>query len=166
MFLRLFQLPQRSRCASCATVRVVSRRSRAAMTSLSPSPLGRLASSSSFQPRRLSSSAAPFDSYPAAGPIGPERKPAVLSGDRHRQQADHLQWQHNGANLTDSALLSGSQYASLTLFELQAADAGSYRVLITSSYGSVTSTVAALTVQVPPPAFCGRVPPGLELWSG
>ena len=67
------------------------------------------------------------------------------------------QWQCNGTNLTDNASISGSQYASLTLFSAQAADAGSYRVIVTNSYGSVTSSVAQLTVTGGPAA-----PPHLQ----
>jgi alpha-tubulin suppressor-like RCC1 family protein len=59
------------------------------------------------------------------------------------------QWQHNGINLTDNARLNGSQYASLTLFSLHAGDAGNYLVIVTNSYGSVTSAVAVLRVARP-----------------
>jgi hypothetical protein len=63
------------------------------------------------------------------------------------------QWQRDGDNLMDNPHLSGSQYASLTLFDLQGADAGSYRVIISNSYGNVTSAVVTLTVQDTRPSF-------------
>jgi alpha-tubulin suppressor-like RCC1 family protein len=65
-------------------------------------------------------------------------------------------WQCNGANLADGAQVSGSQGASLTLISLQSSDAGDYRVIVTNSYGSVTSAVAVLTVRAAlPPSFQG-----------
>ena len=50
------------------------------------------------------------------------------------------QWWKNGAALIDQTA------ASLTLTNLLATDAGSYWVVVTSAYGSVTSSVALLTV--------------------
>ena len=46
--------------------------------------------------------------------------------------------------------LSGATNASLSLTNIQPNQAGSYTVLVTNAYGSATSTVAALTVYVPP----------------
>ncbi len=54
------------------------------------------------------------------------------------------QWQFNGASI------AGATGASLTLANVQPANAGSYTVVVTNSLGSVTSTVATLTVWVPP----------------
>jgi hypothetical protein len=53
-------------------------------------------------------------------------------------------WRFNGTNL------SGATKASLTLTNVQATDAGSYTVLVTNIAGSITSSVATLTVYVPP----------------
>ena len=50
------------------------------------------------------------------------------------------QWQLNGTNL------SFATNASLTISNAQSANAGSYRLMLTNSYGSVTSAVAVLTV--------------------
>ena len=55
----------------------------------------------------------------------------------------HFQWQFNGANL------AGATSSSLTLAYLQAANAGSYRVVVTNVFGAVTSSVATLTTLVP-----------------
>jgi hypothetical protein len=52
-------------------------------------------------------------------------------------------------NFNDAAM-SGDTNASLTLTNVQTTQAGSYTVVVTNSWGSVTSTVAALTVYVPP----------------
>ncbi|HEY1718450.1 MAG TPA: choice-of-anchor tandem repeat GloVer-containing protein [Verrucomicrobiae bacterium] len=55
-------------------------------------------------------------------------------------------WQFNGANLTDNANITGSQSNVLTLSNVQAGEAGNYQVVITNVAGSITSSVAALTV--------------------
>jgi alpha-tubulin suppressor-like RCC1 family protein len=60
------------------------------------------------------------------------------------------QWQFNGTNLTDTLRVAGSQSAFLNITNLLAADAGNYQVIVTNSAGSVTSSVASLTVVLPP----------------
>lgn len=57
------------------------------------------------------------------------------------------QWQHFGTNL------SGATAANLVLTNLTAADRGDYRVEITNAYGSVTSDIATLTVNLPARIF-------------
>ena len=42
--------------------------------------------------------------------------------------------------------MSGAATASLVLTNLQTADAGAYRVVVTNAYGSVTSTVTTITI--------------------
>ena len=54
------------------------------------------------------------------------------------------QWQINGTNLP------GATLASLTLTNVQLTNAGNYTVTVTNSYGAVTSSIASLTVHVPP----------------
>src|ERR1039458_8163322 len=56
------------------------------------------------------------------------------------------QWNFNGASL------SGATNSGLTRTNAQTTNAGSYTVVVTNSWGSVTSAVAALTVNVPPGA--------------
>jgi len=53
------------------------------------------------------------------------------------------QWQHAGTNLP------GATAASLVLSNLAAADRGDYCVEVTNAYGSVTSDIATLTVNLP-----------------
>ena len=60
------------------------------------------------------------------------------------------QWQFNGTNLSDGGNLSGSATASLVLDPVATANAGGYDVVVTSAWGSVTSSVAALNVAYPP----------------
>ncbi|MEO6992788.1 MAG: FG-GAP-like repeat-containing protein [Lacunisphaera sp.] len=50
------------------------------------------------------------------------------------------QWQKNGINIV------GATNATLALADIQAADAGSYTLVATNTFGSVTSTAAVLTV--------------------
>jgi sugar lactone lactonase YvrE len=60
------------------------------------------------------------------------------------------QWQINGTNLTDGGELSGSTTTNLVLSDVTTNDVGNYTVIITNAWGSVTSSVAALTVAFPP----------------
>jgi hypothetical protein len=53
------------------------------------------------------------------------------------------QWNSNGTNL------AGATNASLTLTDIQTADATGYSVVVTNNYGSATSAVATLTVYLP-----------------
>jgi hypothetical protein len=55
------------------------------------------------------------------------------------------QWRFNGLDL------SGANQSSLTLPAVQMAQAGEYSVVVANSLGSVTSAVAVLTVNLPPP---------------
>jgi PKD repeat protein len=65
----------------------------------------------------------------------------------------HLQWQLNGANLTDNGHLTGSATTNLLIQNLTPADAGNYDVLVANRYGSVTSLVATLQVVLAPPVI-------------
>jgi hypothetical protein len=56
------------------------------------------------------------------------------------------QWFYNQTNL----LVSGTNYSSLSLTNVQSSDAGNYSVIVSNAYNSVTSSIATLTVIVPP----------------
>jgi hypothetical protein len=58
-------------------------------------------------------------------------------------------WQKDGQDLAGDPRVQGVDTAELTLRSVRSADAGSYRVLVTNLFGSVTS--AAVTVGVAPP---------------
>jgi alpha-tubulin suppressor-like RCC1 family protein len=60
------------------------------------------------------------------------------------------QWLFDGTNLTDSAHITGSMNATLTINNVIASDTGDYQVVVANSDGSVTSSNATLTVDVPP----------------
>jgi sugar lactone lactonase YvrE len=62
----------------------------------------------------------------------------------------NYQWQFNGTNLADGGNLSGSATTNLVLTPVAATNAGSYDVVITNAWGSVTSSVVTLTVLLPP----------------
>ena len=57
------------------------------------------------------------------------------------------QWQKNGATIP------GATNASYTIADAQSSDAGDYRVVITNSANSVTSSAVTLTVNVPVPVI-------------
>ena len=60
------------------------------------------------------------------------------------------QWRNGGANLTDGGNISGATTASLTLTNVQSANAGNYDVVVTNVSGNVTSLPAVLTVLTAP----------------
>jgi uncharacterized repeat protein (TIGR03803 family) len=63
------------------------------------------------------------------------------------------QWQENSTNLTDAGNLSGSSTRVLTFANVTAANAGLYSVIVSNSFGSVTSTPALLAVTSSVPAI-------------
>jgi hypothetical protein len=61
-----------------------------------------------------------------------------------------FQWLRYGTNLMDGGRFSGSTNASLSVSDVRLADQGPYQVIITNSYGAVTSAIAWLTVLADP----------------
>ena len=62
----------------------------------------------------------------------------------------NYQWQFNGTNIP------GATASSYTKSNVQSTDAGNYQVVITNSYGTVTSSVAAVTFGSQPLRFNGN----------
>lgn len=60
-------------------------------------------------------------------------------------------WRKDGTNLLNTERIFGVTSSTLALTNAQPGDAGNYTVVITNSFGSVTSQVAVLTVSLPPP---------------
>jgi uncharacterized repeat protein (TIGR01451 family) len=60
------------------------------------------------------------------------------------------QWFYNGSPLTDGDRITGSQSNNLFITNLQTGDSGNYSVIASNSVNTATSTVATLTVYVPP----------------
>ena len=56
------------------------------------------------------------------------------------------QWQMNGVDLSDGENFSGSAGCALTINPAMITNSGSYRLIVSNSYGAVTSAVTALTV--------------------
>ena len=68
--------------------------------------------------------------------------------------APTYQWQHAGTNLL------GATAASLTIASAALSDAGNYAVIVTTTGGNATSSIATLTVNPPPntaPTFTGPI---------
>ena len=60
------------------------------------------------------------------------------------------QWQKNGTNLVNGGNISGTTTNTLNITSISDNDAGSYSVIITNFFGTVTSSNATLTVIDPP----------------
>lgn len=69
------------------------------------------------------------------------------------------QWQKNGTNLI------GKTSTNLVLSAVQISDSGNYALIVTNSYGAVTSSIVALTVQAGPPIVLTS-PSSLSRYTG
>ncbi|MEI6569367.1 MAG: immunoglobulin domain-containing protein, partial [Verrucomicrobiota bacterium] len=56
------------------------------------------------------------------------------------------QWRFNGTELVNGGRISGATDSILTFTNIQTTDAGNYTVVVTNAYGSVTSSIAVLTL--------------------
>lgn len=70
----------------------------------------------------------------------------------------HYQWRKNNLDLTDGGRLSGANSATLVLSNVIADDSADYRVAVTNYSGSVTSSVAALTIVSNAPVVAPEFP--------
>lgn len=98
---------------------------------------------------------APFSGPPVivAQPAGitvPLGNSAQFSGVAMGQSPLSFQWYFNGTNLTDNGHITGSAAGTLSISNALGSDTGSYYFIVTNSVGAATSTVAKLTVLVPP----------------
>jgi len=60
------------------------------------------------------------------------------------------QWRKSGTNISNGGNISGATTNILTFTAATTNNSGNYTVVITNAYGSVTSSVATLTIAVPP----------------
>jgi len=56
------------------------------------------------------------------------------------------QWQKNGTNLVNGGNISGATTKTLSITSISDSDAAGYSVIVSNSYGAVTSSIATLTV--------------------
>jgi uncharacterized repeat protein (TIGR03803 family) len=75
---------------------------------------------------------------------------AVLSVVANGAPPLQYQWQRDDTNLLDDDRILGTANANLELAPLNQDDAGCYRVIVRNGFGVVTSTVANLSVELPP----------------
>ena len=61
-----------------------------------------------------------------------------------------FQWQKNGTNLANGGNISGATNSTLTITGISDSDAGNYSVVVSNTKGSVSSSIATLTVIDPP----------------
>jgi hypothetical protein len=78
------------------------------------------------------------------------RSTATLTATAIGPESVNYQWHKNGANLTNSGNISGASNSTLTIATVSDTDAASYSAVVTNAYGSVTTSIATLTVIDPP----------------
>ena len=78
-----------------------------------------------------------------AGPIGSTVTLAVVATG---VEPLYYQWEKDGAPLSDGGNISGSKTATMVIQNAQVTDSGTYQVVITNAYGSVTSAPVAVTI--------------------
>lgn len=86
-----------------------------------------------------------FTLQPPATASADEGTATTLSAVAFGSPTLAYQWIKNGTNLI------GRTTTNLTLTSVQIGDSGNYALVVTNSYGSVTSSIVALTVQAGPP---------------
>jgi hypothetical protein len=74
----------------------------------------------------------------------------TLSATAGGQSPLSYRWLFNGANLPAGANISGTASNVLSITAATTNDSGNYSLVVTNSYGSATSSVASLTVVLPP----------------
>lgn len=68
----------------------------------------------------------------------------------------NYQWQFNGTDLQDGGRISGTRSDHLQISTVAPEDAGTYTVVVSNAYGSVTSNPATLTVLLRPPEIAAE----------
>jgi hypothetical protein len=114
--------------------------------STTPSDTGYIAlAAGGYHNLALKGAGAPFIFLQPASQTAIVSKNATFQVGALGAQPLHYQWRHVGTNL------NGATLTSLTLRNIQLTDGGAYTVVVTNTYGSVTSAPAILTpIGVPP----------------
>ena len=93
---------------------------------------------------------APYILTPPASQTATNGHNATFTVTAGGQPPFGYRWLFSGTNLPAGGNVSGTASNLLTITSVTPSNAGSYSVLVTNSYGSVTSAVATLTVALPP----------------
>jgi uncharacterized delta-60 repeat protein len=139
--------------------------------------LGFLTASGSYSARLIKPSGAVYDTAPII--ITVTNGPAVITRFTQSQTqyyggtltlgVDYIMgspagvthhWYKNGAHIP------GNDMSLLYLNSLVATNSGNYQVILSNALGSVTSSVATLTVQAPPPPIITNQPTNLTAYAG
>jgi hypothetical protein len=86
---------------------------------------------------------------------------AVFSASAAGNPSPSVQWLFNGLPLAEGGRFLGTTQTVLTILNAQTDDAGNYQIVATNQFGSATSAVAALTVNLP---ACAPVGSGALAW--
>lgn len=62
----------------------------------------------------------------------------------------YYQWQFDGTNLTNGPEITGAQTSTLSVGGFATGESGSYTVIVTNAYGSITSAVATISAGLAP----------------
>jgi hypothetical protein len=87
---------------------------------------------------------------PPANQEGPAGTNINFSVDAAGTSPLSYQWRKNNTNLVNNSRISGASAPTLSIANLQPADAGNYQVIVTNRFGTNTSPVATLMVLGPP----------------
>lgn len=109
---------------------------------------------SNFSFESLSLQVPPYIFTEASGRMLPCGSEAVLTVSAGGPPPLSYHWYDGSVQLNDGGGVTGSTNATLTLSDAAVSSSGSYRVVISNSYGSITSQVAVLSVtEAAPPAI-------------
>jgi pimeloyl-ACP methyl ester carboxylesterase len=120
------------------------------ITMISPGVASISASYQGFSAQTFVTSIAPFitsEPVSAAVELGSN---ALLTVAASGAAPLSYQWLFDGTPLLDSESISGSESNTLTIASVQDTNSGIYSLVVSNIYGSVTSSVAALRVALPP----------------
>lgn len=88
---------------------------------------------------------------------------AVFIGSARGVGSLIYQWLKNGTNLLTGGNVSGATTNMLVISPAALGDVGSYQFVVTNNYGSATSSIATITVALPPSIGTGVVNPNGSL---
>jgi hypothetical protein len=93
---------------------------------------------------------APSISMQPTSPVILSGRNAIFSAAAGGSSPLIYQWRKNGVNISNGAGISGATSNTLTLTAVTTSSSGNYSLIVTNIFGAATSSVAALTVVLPP----------------